>query len=152
MDDPEIDIGETIRRMARETETAFAVVLASRTEDWLEFTIKLLMRKLSDAEAERLFSGFGPLSSFSAKIEVAYALKLFERDTLRDLRAIKDIRNRFAHAKDARHFDDPDLAPLLQKLSGWTKDRNKHRAGASLRPATPSVRISPISLSTYAGS
>lgn len=124
-DDPAIDLAETIRRMARETETAFAIVLASRTEDWLQFSIQAMMRRLSKTKADRLFCGYGPLSTFSAKIEIGYALKIFDDDILLDLKSIQGIRNKFAHAKEPRHFDDPDLEPLFQKLSGWSKDAKR---------------------------
>lgn len=71
-----------------------------------------------------MFSGYGPLSTFSAKIEIAYAFDLFEADMFRDLKAIKDIRNAFAHSKDVVHFGSTSLQPLFQKLTDWTKDTN----------------------------
>lgn len=55
------------------------------------------MRALSNNMAERIFDGYGPLSTFSAKIDVAFALDLIDADVHRDLRTIKDIRNCFAH-------------------------------------------------------
>jgi DNA-binding MltR family transcriptional regulator len=103
------------------TETAVAVVLASRVEDWLAATIKTKMRDdLSSKLVERLFKGYGPLSSFSGKIDMAYAFSIFGVETYNDLRAIKDIRNRFAHSKEVIDFLSDDLAPDIQKLTGWT--------------------------------
>jgi hypothetical protein len=47
----------------------------------------------------KLFEGFGPLSTFSAKIEFAFALGLLPRHVHTDLRTIKKVRNLFAHAR-----------------------------------------------------
>lgn len=46
----EIDFSTTIARMAQETETAFALIMASRTEDWLQAAIEAKMRKLTNNE------------------------------------------------------------------------------------------------------
>jgi hypothetical protein len=97
---PQFDYAETIRKIVLHTDTATAVVFASRVEDWLGAAIKTRMRvDLSSRLRERLFEGYGPLSTFSGKIDIGYALSMFEADIYNDLRAIKDIRNRFAHRK-----------------------------------------------------
>ena len=47
IDPAEMDVGEVIAHMARETETAFVLVLGSRVEDWLEYALQAQMRVLS---------------------------------------------------------------------------------------------------------
>jgi DNA-binding MltR family transcriptional regulator len=117
------DFAALIQEMKLQTDTATAVVLASRVEDWLGAAILTKMRDdLSAKLRERLFRGYGPLSTFSAKIDFAYAFSIVETDIYNDLRAIKDIRNKFAHSNDVIHFQSPKLAPNIQKLTGWTKD------------------------------
>jgi DNA-binding MltR family transcriptional regulator len=110
-----------IQEMKLQTDTASAVVLTSRVEDWLEAAIQTKMRDdLSSNLIQKLFRGYGPLSIFAAKIDVAYAFSMFGVETYNDLRAIKAIRNRFAHSKEVIHFLSDDLAPDIQKLTGWT--------------------------------
>ena len=121
---PDFDANETLREMALHTETATAVVLASRVEDWLAAAIETRMREpLSSRLKERLYHGYGPLNSFSAKIDIAYAFSLIDDEIYNDLRAIKDIRNVFAHSKAVLNFNSPELKPHIQKLTGWSAKR-----------------------------
>jgi hypothetical protein len=95
-------------------------------EDWVAAAIKTKMRHLSKTLDARIFRGYGPLSTFSAKIDIGYALELFDDTICSDLRALKDIRNAFAHTTDLVFFRSKSVAPEFQKLSGWTKDRHPH--------------------------
>lgn len=74
-----------------------AIVLAgSFAEHYLATYLRHFM--VADAEIERLFE-VGPLSSFDARINIAYAFRLISKTHREDLRLIKDIRNRFAHGR-----------------------------------------------------
>ncbi len=100
----------------------FAIVAGSVLEDLIEAALKSKMRDdLSAGLKERLFSGYGPLSTFSGKIEIAFAFSYFDGQIYNDLRAIKDIRNKFAHATDFLNFSSPELERDAQKLTGWKK-------------------------------
>ena len=79
---------------------------------------------LSSRLKERLYHGYGPLNSFSAKIDIAYAFSLIDDEIYNDLRAIKDIRNVFAHSKAVLNFNSPELKPHIQKLTGWSAKEN----------------------------
>jgi DNA-binding MltR family transcriptional regulator len=75
-----------------------------------------IAKKLVDDKAvAKLFGGFGPLSTFNAKIEFGFALGLLPRHVYTDLRTIRKIRNLFAHKRDssnlprARRERDPIL-------------------------------------------
>jgi hypothetical protein len=122
---PEVDTVAWIYDMSRQTEPTYALVSASTVEDWVRHALIAKMRNdLSSKLSERLFEGYGPLSSFSGKIDIAYALNIFPTEIYNDLRAIKDIRNKFAHAKDYLHFNSVELAPDIQKLTGWSTGSN----------------------------
>lgn len=60
---------------------------------------------------------FGPLSSFSARSKVAFALGLIDKDTLRDIDIIRDIRNHFAHHPLGTSFSNPDVKHLCNELT-----------------------------------
>ena len=71
---------------------------------------------------QKIFDGLGPLSQFSAKIEVAYIFRLLDEATYKDLLAIKEIRNRFAHTSQFVNFKSEEIKAACQRLSGWHKD------------------------------
>jgi DNA-binding MltR family transcriptional regulator len=90
------------------------IVAATFLDRMLEFSIQgKFKNKPTPAEEADLFSGYGPLASFSAKIAVAYGLGIISPDARHDLRIIKNIRNEAAHRM--KHFsleDEPSCLSL----------------------------------------
>jgi DNA-binding MltR family transcriptional regulator len=72
------------------------------------------MRTLSNNKAERIFNG--PLRSFAAKIDVAYAFELIDDELYDDLTIIRDIRNGFAHSVTETDFGSSEIVELVQKF------------------------------------
>ena len=64
-----------------------------------------------------LFTGLGPLSTFSAKIKIAYALELIDADIFLSLETIRKIRNEFAHTFTDLTFDTPSVADRVKNLN-----------------------------------
>ncbi len=108
-------------------DTAIVIISTTILEDWITIAIKTKMRSISNTVHERIFSGYGPLSTFSAKIDIGYALNLYDEKILRDLRALKDIRNTFAHTTMPHFFKSPHVVSDFQKLTGWEKDIHPHQ-------------------------
>ena len=54
---------------------------------------------------------------FAAKIDIAYAIGLFDESTHRGLRTVLEIRNKFAHSRDPLTFDHKPIADLCQNLN-----------------------------------
>ena len=64
---------------------------------------------------DKLFSGaMGPLSTFSAKIEMAYRLGLITCDTKSMLNMFRGVRNDFAHSFEFTSFEDQSIRDRLQ--------------------------------------
>lgn len=82
----------------------------------LEILIQLRMPNLSNRLREKLFEGYGPVATFSAKIDIAYAFDIIDQDTRQTLNALRVIRNAFAHNKAGVHFGHEDIAKLVAKL------------------------------------
>lgn len=57
-----------------------------------------------------------PLSSFSARIHMAGALKIVTPAESEKLHAIRSVRNAFAHCEIGVHFDHPAIAPSVLRL------------------------------------
>jgi len=92
-----------------------AIVLAgSFAEHYLATYIRHFM--IDDPVIERLFEA-GPLSTFDARINIAYGFQLISKEHRDDLRLIKDIRNRFAHSPQLIDLQRADIKDLIQKLS-----------------------------------
>lgn len=67
---------------------------------------------------EPLFAGFGPLSTFSAKIKVSYGAELLQDWMASDLDIVRRIRNEFAHSLASRSFRDPEVSSMVEQLAG----------------------------------
>jgi DNA-binding MltR family transcriptional regulator len=115
-----------------QTDRAVAIIGAAYVD--LVLRDAITARLLSNDELmENLFENRGPLQEFGSRIQLAFALKIFGRAAYRDLRAIKDIRNAFAHSADAMDFNHQDIARLCDGLWYPRKIQYKNRP----KPATP---------------
>ena len=86
------------------------IVRATELERLLEFMLQGAMRiGISKDLQDRMFSGHGPLSTFSAKIDMAYAFDLIQKDTWSKLHKVREVRNTFAHADAHIDFDHPSI-------------------------------------------
>ncbi|SRR6266446_64679 len=85
--------------------------------------LALLARLRSDEKDHAdLFEGaMGPLSTFSARINVAYALRIFGPKTLSDLQCIKAIRNAFAHSLMTMDFTTPQIVTVCDALISYKR-------------------------------
>jgi hypothetical protein len=102
---------EIILSWGRRSDTEAAVVAATYLEDRLSFTIKSRFVKLPESgdtskhlTEAALFQGYGPLASFYAKIDIGFALGLYDNARRIDLHLIRSIRNDFAHAIEPMTF------------------------------------------------
>ena len=103
-----------------ESARAAAILVASNFEVWLGEVIGMrfgvLSGEMSSDLQGRLFKGYGPLSTFAAKIDIACALGLYDEDIRKGLHVVREIRNGFAHEPRAITFDDPKISSLCEKL------------------------------------
>ena len=93
-----------------------AAVLAG---SFLENALRLYLRaKIRDQKiADDLFSGLGPLSSFSQCARIAYAFGFIREQVFRDVELIRQIRNHFAHHPVDTTFATPKVSQLAGQLS-----------------------------------
>jgi hypothetical protein len=80
------------------SDRAAVILQASNVEGILESLLQTKMRQpLSNDLRDRLFDGNGPLSTFSHKVMLGYALELYGPVFRHDLDLIRELRNGFAH-------------------------------------------------------
>jgi DNA-binding MltR family transcriptional regulator len=113
-----------IKALLKHQEATTALVVAALVEEWLQKLLLLATRPISGKMATKIYEAYGPLNTFSAKIDIAYLFKQFDDDIYGDLRAIKDIRNKFAHTTDFISFTSEHIANECQRLTGWIKGNN----------------------------
>jgi hypothetical protein len=65
---------------------------------------------LEKRTAKGLFGTMGPLSSFSAKIDLGVLLGLYPEEVRGDLHRLREVRNQFAHEAAPRDFATPKIA------------------------------------------
>ena len=119
----DLDIHDLMRTMHEATDTSFVMTVVAKVENWLAGAIQAKMRAdLSKNLTDRLFNPNGPLDRLAAKVDVAFAFDVIDETTFTDLKAIKDMRNAFAHSPTMLHFGSAAIGPMIERLSGWSKD------------------------------
>jgi hypothetical protein len=69
------------------------MIAVSHIDGLLKGAITYRVVNLTSDDEEVLFSGFGPLATFSARIRIAYALGIIGKKTRHDLDLMREIRN-----------------------------------------------------------
>jgi DNA-binding MltR family transcriptional regulator len=108
-----------------------AITAVSMLEGMLSQALKYRLI-LNSRLRDQLFGGYGPLATFSAKIDLGYAVGLYNSDTNYDLHVIRRVRNHFAHSFQPRYFFHDDITKLCKSMrtlevNGW-KDLEPRRA------------------------
>ena len=99
-----------------ESERSAVILAAANFEDWLRETIMMKFVTLSKGLRKRIFENYGPLSTFTAKIDIAFALEIYDERTRKSLHIIRKIRNEFAHSPKAIKFDNAKLSRMCRRL------------------------------------
>ncbi len=112
-------LNRTFEEVFKQTDRASAIVSSALLEELLE---RLLLAFLIDHQSvERdLFDGMSPLSTMSAKINLAYYLGLLEQSEFEDLKLIKNIRNDFAHSFEGINFETQRIRDKCLQLKTLT--------------------------------
>ncbi len=110
---------QIIRELDAESDRGCILVAASALDDFLEELLKIALA--ADQHSVKhavipLFEGMGPLSTFSAKIKLAYALGLISKTDFTDLEKIRRIRNIASHKYSAMNFESQEIVEICCML------------------------------------
>lgn len=112
---PEPDLGHfhriAVQVHGQGNDSGVAILMASNVENALDAAI---MRRLRDKD-DRLHDG--PLANFSGKIVIGYAIELYGNQTFRNLDIIRQIRNAFAHSRQAIDFESAEVMAAVALLT-----------------------------------
>lgn len=134
------DFWEFRRLMKAESDRGCALMGASYVDDRLADLLKKKLLLNSDLR-ERMFDYIGPLGSFSARINMAYAIGLIPANLRRELHVMRDIRNVFAHRAAHLTFESPEISPLVDKLRLHFKEMSE--------PARPRFVTSTVGITAH---
>ena len=105
-----------IKESQDDSDRGCALLLVSILEIHMEKLLRSTFIQIKNV-VDPLFHYPGPLSTFSAKIRLAYCLRLIYPYEYRDLVRISKIRNRFAHELHGISFSkDKEISKLCQSL------------------------------------
>jgi len=117
-------VGEMEQEFYLGSDRAAVILQSANIERSLETLLMAKMRRqLSEDVKGRIFEGYGPLSTFSAKILMGYALDLYGPVFRHDLDIIKELRNGFAHVRLPLQLTQPELSGMCANLM-LPDDRN----------------------------
>lgn len=117
-------LGEEINK---QRDRGAAIIAFAVLEDHLVALIKSKLIRDSTIE-KKVFRGYGPLGSFSARIDIGFLLGLYDKDLHRELHCIRKIRNEFAHDLSPLTFKSKkirDLCRLLELPKGDSRRLHK---------------------------
>jgi hypothetical protein len=104
-----------VDEIAKQTDRGAAMIAASVIDGILEHLIIARFVELSSNRKRALFGqSNGPLSTLSSKIELGFALGLFNEERRQSLHLIREVRNAFAHRMDPISFEDPGISVIVE--------------------------------------
>jgi DNA-binding MltR family transcriptional regulator len=111
---------------AKESDRAAVILTASLFDNALGQILRSRLVASPSSQDELLDGANAPLSTFSARINVAYRLGLISKTYCRDLHLIRAIRNHFAHNVTGCTFQESSVRSRILELarSSGLIDRN----------------------------
>jgi hypothetical protein len=100
---PDPKYRHAIQEIKKQRDRGAGIMAASILEEHLTAAIKSHIQKNKEIE-NRMFSGYGPLASFAAKIDFGFLLGLYGEHIHERLQIIRKIRNDFAHNPSPASF------------------------------------------------
>jgi len=112
-----VDALTQLEYFQRSEDRPAAILVSTHLEDSIQDLILTKMVPLNSTELGEMFSGDRLLGTFSAKIQIAYALGLIGPKTRRDLDLIRLVRNAFAHSRKTIRFATKEVADVCDQLT-----------------------------------
>lgn len=105
--------------LVKESDRGCVILAGALLSEALEDLLKSVCRQeLADVKStvDPLFQGYAPLSTFSARIQLTFALGLLPRAFRDKIEIIRRLRNDFAHDWGPIDFNDPRCVSRLKLL------------------------------------
>jgi hypothetical protein len=113
-----------------------ALLGAALVEHDLDNSLRGCLKIKTDAEWEGLVDERGPLSSFSRKIQMGRALRIYDSSFQTNLDVIRNVRNAFAHSKRLITFDHELVQKELARIKPLKNNVRKYKRFSHTRAET----------------
>jgi hypothetical protein len=121
-----------MKEFGKESDRACVILSAAMMDTALEIALKTYFLPTGSSHDSLLEGQDAPLSSFGARIDIAYRLGLISTKFHRDLHIIRKIRNDFAHDISGCSFENMSVRNRINELirsSGIVRRCPKRRKG-----------------------
>ena len=119
----DFDLVAHIQDLQRNSESGSALVTVALVDEWLEKLLLTAMRELSNTVATRLFET-GPLQSFAAKADIAFAFRLIDAGASRGTSHLTGCQGIDLHTLVYRLvFRAQTLMPFVRNCRGGSRAR-----------------------------
>ncbi|MDF7650740.1 hypothetical protein PUG42_19600 [Erwiniaceae bacterium L1_54_3] len=98
------------------SDRASAIVGAAFLDELLTEILKEYLVDDTIKNDKEIFSGVGPLATFSSKINMAYRLGIISKSERKIIHCIRDVRNKFAHKLDGVSFEENSIRQKVQSI------------------------------------
>lgn len=122
--EPEFDMEKVLDGIAKSVHSSEVMWIGALLDEALEQVLVDHMHGISNTLRERLFEGYGPLATFSSKIDVAFALGYISARLRTDITSIKSVRNKFAHTTERFDFNTPAIISLLSNFRDYDREKD----------------------------
>lgn len=113
----ESDADAFLAELTTGTDRAAALVASTVLDNDIASILEMvLVHKTKKQLEDLLYSPQAPLSGFSARIKMIYAIGIIEEKVFVSLNVVRNVRNTFAHAQKPLKFDTPAIARECAKL------------------------------------
>jgi len=106
-----------IKEFQKESDRACVILSVAMLDLALETILKARLVPTSSSEDELLEGAYAPISTFSARIDLAHRIGLISTQLCRDLHIIRKIRNDFAHNITGCSFEDTSVRSRIIELT-----------------------------------
>ena len=123
-----------------------AVVLAAAK---IDLTLRELLETAilpCTTRSDDLFDGMGPLSSFSAKIDLSHRLGLIDSDLAHSIHTIRKLRNDFAHEPGTSRLNTPPHSDRVAHFLSLFEKLDAYQTFPRELPKTLNKKITDIGL------
>ncbi len=114
--DKEARFNYVVDELSKESDRASVILSATFIDQELETVLKSFLVS-TEASEDNLFDGaFRPLSTFSARIDMAFRLGLITKEFARLLHLIRKIRNEFSHNIEGCNFENMRVQNMIIEM------------------------------------
>ena len=112
---------DRFNRLARTFRTESDRATAILSVEYINELLQVLLSRVlvRHALTDTLFTTYAPLSTFASKIDVGFALGLYQESIHRELHLQRKIRNEFAHSVDTHTFEQAPISDWCRLLASY---------------------------------